>query len=345
MMSSRLVLGWMLCCAMLLAGCPMNPANQAGEGAVKTTDGKTLTPVEITLNWFPEAEHGGFYAALVNGYFEEEGLAVTIKPGGPDIPVVQYVAAGQTQFGVDNADKLLLVRAQEADAVAVLAPLQDSPRCIMVQAESGIKTFDDLAAKPKFTLAMNPGQPFAMYLQKKLDLSKVTVVPYGGSLVPFLTEKDFGTQAYNFSEPFNARKQNANPVNLMVSDLGFNPYTSLLITSRELIEKNPELVQKVVRASLKGWRKYLDDPHGTNTYINSLNKEMGMDILDFGVETLKPLCEPARLPAGQLGKMDPAEWTKLSQQLVEMGALEANQAAPEKAYSTQFFEAATNPEK
>lgn len=326
----------MLMTVVLFAGC----------GPSETVDGKhppagkdgaaSLTPVSLTLNWYPEAEHGGYYAALVHGYYREEGLDVTIHPGGPDIPVVQLAVEGRTDFGVDNGDKLLLVRAQQADAVALFAPLQISPRCLMVHQKSGIKSFDDLAKQEGFTLAMNAGQPFAMFLEKRLDLSKMTIAPYTGSLVAFLSEEKFGQQAYNFSEPYNARKQGSDPQNLMVSDLGFNPYTSLLLTGRKQLETRKPLVEKMVRATRRGWEKYLSDPKSTNDHIHKQNPEMADDVLDFGVETLKPLCLPDGLPPERIGEMTDARWKELADQLVEIKAIPASQADFRGAYTLEF---------
>lgn len=190
---------FLLLTGLLLGGC----GRQQPE-IVTTADGKKLEAVSLQLNWFPEAEHGGYYAALVHGYFEEEGLQVKIIPGGPKAPVVQSIATGQATFGVDNADKLLLGRAQEADVVAVMAPLQDSPRCIMVHKSSGITKLDELQ---DIKLAISGGQAFAQFLRKHVPLTGVEIVPYPGNIAQFLLEEKYAQQAYNFSEPFVAEQQ------------------------------------------------------------------------------------------------------------------------------------------
>ncbi len=296
-------------------------------------ESKPTDDVELALNWLPEAEHGGFYTADVHGLFAERQLRVKIVPGGPGVPVIQNVASGKVTFGVTNADQVLLQRAQEADVVAVFAPIQQSPRCIMVHKKSGITKFDDLK---DMTLAINVNQTFLGYMKKKLPLTNVQIVPYAGSVAPFLENDRFGQQAYSFSEPFLAEEKGSDPLNLMVSDLGFNPYTSVLITRAEVIEKQPELVRRMVDACRLGWRKYLDEPEKTNEHIHSLNAEMGLEILAFGTRTLKPLCETGLTAPDRLGEMTAERWSTLTEQLVEGGALKAGAVDPAKAFDRSF---------
>ena len=230
----------------------------------------SLTKVSLQLNWFPEAEHGGYYTAALYGYFEEEGLEVEILPGGPNSPVIQQLVSGQADFIVGNADQVLTSRAKESGAVALLAPLQNSPRCIMVHEESGIETLADLKS---MTLGISAGRAFALYMQKHLPMEDIKIVGYPGNPSIFANDQNFGQQAYVFSEPFIAKTLGANPRTLMVSDIGYNPYTSLLIATQQRIASEPKLIEKIVRASQKGWIHYLKDATKTNEHIHSLIKK------------------------------------------------------------------------
>lgn len=301
------------------------------------------TDVSLALNWFPEAEHGGFYAALVHGYFAEEGLNVTIRPGGPGVRVVADVASGAVTFGVENADKLLVWRVQQADAVAVMSPIQNSPRCIMVHKGSGLTKLEDLATKRPFTLAINSDQPFAKFLQKRVDTSDIQIVKYPGSVSQFIDAENYGQQAYSFSEPFLAEEKGAKPLSLMLSDLGFNTYTSMLIASRDVIDKNPDLVSKMTRACIRGWRKYLAEPEATNQYIHEQNPEMDLAVLQYGAAALKPLCLPAGFDESRLGEMTAERWETLNDQLVEIGSLEAGAVKPADAFTTKFIPTKSTP--
>ncbi|HTN77216.1 MAG TPA: ABC transporter substrate-binding protein, partial [Pirellulaceae bacterium] len=198
---------WLLCALLTLTlGCGGQPASPKNEKA-------GLIPVTLALNWFPEAEHGGYYAAQAAGYFADEGLDVKIIAGGPNVPVIQNVARGEWQFGVAVADQIVLGRAADADVVALMSPLQDSPRCIMVHEESGITQLSELK---DVTLAIRTGIAFSEFLRAKVPLENVKIVPYPGNITPFLLDKQYAQQAYVFSEPFLARERGAHPRALLV---------------------------------------------------------------------------------------------------------------------------------
>jgi len=296
-------------------------------------DDPALPTVTLQLNWFPEAEHGGYYAALVHGYFREAGLNVRILPGGPDSPVVQQVARGTADFGVVNADNILFGRAQQAPVVGVMAPLQISPRCLIVHESSKIRDFRDLK---NMTLAMSPSNAFTHYLRKKLPLTNCKVVPYPGNVAQFLIDKNYAQQGYVFSEPFVARKNGGDPRVLMLSDIGFNPYTSVLVTSDDLVEERPQWVEKIVSASIRGWKKYLESPEETNEYIHRVNPQMDLDILAYGARTLEPLVLDQTAELEGIGTMSRARWQTLADQLVETGQLKRERADVRGAYTTRF---------
>jgi NitT/TauT family transport system substrate-binding protein len=324
---------WFPLLLLAVAGCQSREPVPGGTTSAETLSSTSVQPMNVTLalNWFPEAEHGGFYAALVHGYFKEEGLNVTIRP------VIADVADAKVEFGVDNADKLLLGRAQQADVVVVMSPIQNSPRCIMVHKKSGLTRLEDLSGKKPFTLAINSGQPFAQYLKKKVNLEEAQVVPYPGNVSMFLEDPNYGQQAYSFSEPFVAEQQQGEPLCLMLSDIGFNTYTSVLLTRRELIDTQPEVVAKMTRASIRGWRKYLADPDETNKWIHEQNPQMGLEILAFGVKALRPLCLPEGFDENRLGEMTAERWQTLVEQMTEIGLLKPESMQSTDAYSLKFI--------
>ena len=329
---------------LLLPGCSgsdssSTPASgEPGSSASKdtasaTSDSDKLVKLKLRLNWFPEAEHGGYYAALVHGFFKAEGLDVEILKGGPGVPVREEVGIKRVEFGISNADQILIARAAEADIVGVFAPLQTSPRCIMVHKKSGIQDFDGLQ---NLTIALNENSSFGAFLKKHAPLKGCKFVPYKGSLARFVLEDDFAQQAYLFSEPFVASKNGSDPQNLMAADFGFNPYTSVLIVHRDTISDQPDIVRRFVAASRRGWEKYLSEPSETNKHIQEQNPEMEQDILAFGAAELRPLCKTSG--DTPLGSMTRKRWSEISEMLVDLELIEAAQADVDAAFENRFIE-------
>lgn len=280
----------------------------AGCGSAKSdTDSNKI---RLQLNWFPDAQHGGFYAALLNGHYEEAGLDIEIIPGGPGANVEAKVDLGRVEFGVANAHRILLKRNDGAKITAVFAAFQNSPRCIMVHEESGITDFKGLEG---VKLAVGSDSAFYKYMQQQVELKDVDLVTYSGSNAKFLTDKTYTQQAYSISEPILVKRKGAKPVTLMLSDLGFNPYTSCLFTSEKMASENSEMVRKFVAATKQGWIDYIADPEKANIKMEKLNKEHDLQALNEGAFAAKPLCQPDANT--QVGTMTQERWDELVKQL------------------------------
>ena len=317
----------LLAILLFLAAC-------ASEKDQPQTTTNALPKVQLALNWFPEAEHGGFYAAQVHGFYKEHGVEVEILGGGPDAPVIQRVATGAVAFGVTNADDVLYARAQQAPVVSLMAPYQINPRCIMVHASSGI---NDIAKISNITLAMSQRPAFSHYLRWKYPFANVKIVPYPGNVTQFLMDPNFAQQGYIFSEPFVAKTKGGDPKALLVADIGFNPYASVLIASEETIAAKTQLVEAVVRASIKGWEKYLADPQTTNRHINSLNPEMGLEILAYGAAESNVLVLDPVAQKNGLGTMTSARWQGLLEQMVSADLIEKDAVDPAAVFTSRFL--------
>ena len=307
-----------------LTGCSQNRSEPL-------TNNETA-PIQLQLNWIPDAQHGGFYAALVEKHFADAGLSVQIIPGGPGTPAISKLATGRCDFAIGNADQVLLARQQGADVVAVFAAMQNSPRCIMVHKSSGIESFDEIK---NLTLALGDGKAFAEYLKHKTSLENVRIVSYSGTIAKFLLDEQFAQQGYVFSEPILAASKGGDPHVLMVSELGFNPYSSLLLTRREILESQPDLVRKMVNAVQHGWESYLANPQKTNERILQANPEMDHKMLEQSAKEIVNLCWPPTWN-GPLGSMHVERWQQLRSQLIEIDLLPAGAPSVTDAFAADL---------
>ena len=319
--------------SLLLAGCG---SSEPVERSVDRGDGpEAAQPITVQLNWYPEAEHGGIYQALTNQSYAEAGLDVTVRPGGSATPVAAEVHLGRAQFAVTNADDVVVFREQGMDIVAVLAAVQNNPRCILVREDSGVESFDDLANK---TFQRQAGRPFLEFMRAKGLLEKVREAPYHGSVSSLVTDPNIVIQAYSYSEPLLARQAGVEVRTLMVSDLGWNPYSSVLITSGELIRNDPETVQAFVDKTREGWRNYLDDPSLGNAAILAANQHgMTAETLQFGCEGLRELALPDSMASEDFGMMSLERWTTLVEQMVSLDLADPAKVKPEDCFTTEFL--------
>ncbi len=319
------------CTLWLCVGCDHTPP-----ATLPSSNQSTPAPVSIQLNWYPEAEHGGVFQAVADGSYTDLGLAVEVRPGGRATPVAPELSMGRVQFAIANADDVVVYRGQGMDIVAIAAPLQDNPRCILVRQESGAQSLDDLAG---MTLQRQPGRPFLMFMESKGVLNNVKQVPYHGSVSSLIADPKIAIQAYSFAEPLLAQQQGVKVRSLMVSDLGWNPYASVLVTTGDLIRSNPDLVRRVVQATRRGWQNYLIEPAQGNAAILKANEHgMTSEALAFGSQALKALAMPGDMTIESVGMMTLARWTELVDQFKQFDAQAVGKVQPEDCFTTKFLE-------
>src|SRR5882724_9904377 len=279
---SKVLVGLSLC----VAACGKRAQTHTGAADAAPL---AVSPVKLALDWVPEPEFGGFYAAREDGAYVRHGISVEIQGGGAGVPVLQMVATGRADFGTVGADEVITARARGADVVALFAVFQTSPQGIMVHASRRLKKLEE--AFHSGTLGLETGLAYAAYLKKKFSWNGVKVVPYDGGVAHFLADPNFGQQCYVTSEPIAARQKGGDPAVFLIADAGFNPYATVVITRREMLSKSPELVKAFVLATREGWRDYLDHPQPTNALLHRLNSSLDIATLSAASDAQKPLIE------------------------------------------------------
>jgi NitT/TauT family transport system substrate-binding protein len=323
-MRRRLALALLTAMALVALGCKGGSKPEA-----TGSDAAPVTRVKVQLNWVPEPEFGGLYAAREGGAYTRAGLDVDIVGGGPGSPVVQLVASGQADFAVAGADDVVLARARGADLVAIFGTFQTSPQGIMVHAGKNLASLADLKSG---TLALEPGLPFGMYLKKKFGFAGAKLVPYDGGIAKFLADPTYAQQCYVTSEPLAVQKKGETPQVFLGADAGFNPYTNILVTRGAMLKEKLPLVRAFVAASAEGWRAYLKDPAPANTVMQRLNTAMDAETFAAAAAAQRPLIETAETAKAGLGVMTEARWTTLASQLADLGVVA--KALPASEYFT-----------
>jgi NitT/TauT family transport system substrate-binding protein len=154
----------------------------------------------------------------------------------------------------------------------------------------------------------------------------------------FVADPQYIQQAFATSEPFFAHQAGIETRVLLTSDAGYNPYR-VMFTTHSLLQQHPDIVAKFVRASLKGWNDYLNDPVAANAAIAKLNPALSPDWMQFSWQALRD----GQFVAGdsssdaQLGRMNVERWSTMYQQLLDLKVIE-KPFDPATAYTLQFVQ-------
>lgn len=292
----------------------------------------------VQLDWMAEPEHGGFYQAQARGFFRDEGLEVTLIPGGPGAHVMPSVATGKADIGQADDVGALMQQAEGLPFVQFAAVFQDDPAGILVHAESKVRKFEDLQGK---TIIARPGWPFLEFLKRKYDL-KVNVVAQNFSSAAFLSNKEALQQGYYIAEPYHITKAGGKmPRFLATWDAGYRGY-AVLVTSRKVARERASDLQAFTRAYLRGWRDYLEgDPRPAHALMKIANPGNTDEFMDFSRRMIigEKLVtgRDADGGPGHIGRLDPARFARQIAMLEELGLVPKGKLAADRVMTTEFL--------
>jgi NitT/TauT family transport system substrate-binding protein len=250
---------------------------------------QTLDKISFGTNWVAEAEHGGFFQAVADGTYRSYGLDVTIVPGGPNNNNRMLLTAGKIDFFMSaNTLQSFDAVANNVPLVTVAAVFQKDPQVLLYHPETKVTKLEDL--KPLTLLVSQEGvTSYFQWLKSEYGFNESKVKPYTFNPQPFIVNKQSAMQGYVTSEPYAVEKSAGfKPGVVLLADYGFNTYSTLIETRREIVDKKPDLVQRFVDASIIGWYHYLyGDNKPANAMIKQLNPEMTDELLGYSVAKMK----------------------------------------------------------
>ncbi len=306
----------------LLAGC----GKKAGTASSASP---ALVKVRFQTDWFPQPEHGGYYQALAKGYYAAEGLDVEILPGGPNAQVMTTVAVGRADLGMTNGDDVIVAIARGVPIKMVGAEMQRDPQGILFHAENPLRDLRDLEGK---TLMAGAGSTWVEVLRKKLGVD-FNLMPLVGDLARFMNDKTLVQQCFVTNEPYFARQQGAKVGALLIASDNYEPYR-VIFAGRVFLAKHPVLVEKFVRASVRGWVDYLTgDPAPGNALITANRSELTTEFMAYSIKAMNDYKLVAGDPAkGEFtGQLTAERLQKQIKLLQEIGVLDKSVAVSDVA--------------
>lgn len=283
--------------------------------------------VRLATNWRAEAEHGGFYQALVDGTYARYGLDVTIVPGGPQLNTRLLLAAGRVDFALgSNTVEMFDAVRQNTPIVTVACIFQIDPVILISHPGAGLDRFEDL---PKATAFV--ANDFLVTAWRWLRLTHgfrdEKVKPYGFNTAPFLADGQSIQQGYLTSEPYSIERQGGFKPNIfLLPDYGYNGYASTIDVRADTLLKTPDLVQRFVDASIIGWYAYL---YGDNAAANAMIKRDNPEMTDGQIAfALAALREHGVVDSGDalttgIGAMSETRFREFYDKMVKAGVVPA----------------------
>lgn len=285
-----------------------------GAGMIAAT-AMAADKITFYTNWYAQAEHGGYYQAKATGLYEEAGLDVTISMGGPQVNVMQLLVAGEADI-IMGYDLQTLTSVQEGlPVVAVATTFQKDLRCIL--AHGDVESLADL--QDNTILVASGGRvSWWPWLKSEYGFTDEQAQPYTFNLQPFFTDENVAQQCYVSSEPLQARDEGIDHTVFLLSEFGWPSYASPLITRRQYLEENRDVVRRFVEASMKGWKSYIENPEPANALIKEDNPNMSDEQIAFALEQFEryDLLAGGDAAEGGIGTITEERWQQLYEFMV-----------------------------
>lgn len=295
--------------------------------------------ITFGTDWRAQAEHGGFYQALALGFYEDAGIDVTIRQGGPQVNHSQLLAAGRLDFGMaPNSFLPLNFAFQEIPVVAVAAIFQKDPAVLIAHASRGYQTLSDLQSE-KVMISPETRIGFWRFLKVRYGFVDSQIAPYTFNVAPFLSNDRAVQQGYLTSEPYVIGEAGIDPSVFLLADSGYASYAAVIQTSQRMIDSNPDLVHRFVDASIRGWYSFLySDPSPAYALIKKDNADMTDGLLSYGHEMLRRygLVDSGDAARDGIGMMTEARWRAFFDVMAEDNVYPGDMDF-QKAYTLRFI--------
>jgi NitT/TauT family transport system substrate-binding protein len=287
------------------------------------------TTVRILANWFAQPDQAGFWQAQQDQLGKEAGIRINVLQGGPRIQTIPQVAAGQAEFGIGNADDVLLARLRGAPVRAVFAQLDHVPYSLVYHADPAVKSITDLSGR---TFAVNIGFAYWEWTKKHYKLTDTREIPVSGDLSLFRNDPKMVQQGYSLFLPARMAGAGIAVQQITLASLGYRPY-DVLFTTDDMIKKHPAIVKATIAAVKEGWIRYVHNPLDLKPMLTGMNKQISSEVYDAANREMIGTLISHDL--GKVGCMSDARWSELAGQLRSVAFLPAD-FDPKQAYDRKL---------
>jgi NitT/TauT family transport system substrate-binding protein len=289
-------------------------------GLMTSVSAHAADALTLQLKWVPQAQFAGYYVAKEKGFYDEEGLDVTIKPGGPDIAPEQVIAGGGADVIVDWMGGALVAREKGVPLVNIAQPYQKAGLEMVCRKDGPVKTEADFKGHTLGVWFFGNEYPFFAWMNK-LGLSTeggpngVTVLKQSFDVQPLVQKQADCISVMTYNEYWQAIDAGFKPEELTVfnyTEMGNDLLEDGLYAMEDKL-KDPafkEKMVKFVRASMKGWKYATENPD-----------EAAEIVMDNGGQDdnhqKRMMGEVAKLVGDSSGKLDEALYARTAKALLD----------------------------
>lgn len=271
---------------------------------------KQMQKVTVTLDWTPNTNHAGLYAAQELGYFSSEGLQVSIQQPGQGV-TDQIVAAGKSDFGISYQENVIRARSENIPLVSIAAIVQHNTSGFASLPQAKIKSPQDFEGKRYGSWDSPSEQAILKSVMEaaKADFEKVEIV--SGVYDFFSTigkDIDFAWIYYGW-DGVEAERKGIKLDYMALKDLNpvFDYYTPVIIANEALLAKNPELAKKFLKAVSKGYLYAIHEPQKTAAIMMKHVPELNAEQVN---KSMNYLARAYQAEAPQWGFQKKEVWTR-----------------------------------
>ena len=236
-------------------------AGAAAASALPFRAGAQDDPLKMQAAWINDAEFAGYFLAMDEGYYGDEGMALTYLPGGPDVIPESTIIAGFADLALTTPDTTIKAIAEQGAPFKIIgAQYQKNPIGIVSLASAPINSPEELKGK---TLAVPPVNVISVEAMLKLngiDPSEVNIVPYAYDPTPLIKGEIDASLDFTTNVPFTISQQGVEAVSFLLYDFGFTTFNDTVVVTEEVLATKRDMLVKWLRASRKGWEENFKDP-------------------------------------------------------------------------------------
>ncbi|NLY40661.1 MAG: ABC transporter substrate-binding protein, partial [Desulfovibrionales bacterium] len=281
-------------------------------------DPSTLQRIRLQLKWKHQFQFAGYYAALQQGFFHQEGLDVEIIEGHPGRHAVQELERGNVDYAVD-APAVILERAKGAPVVVIGAIFQHSPDIVLTRASDELLSPHSLRGKRIMNIKEMTPEISGMFLNEGVPPNSITWLDHTWTVDDLIAGRVDAQSAYSTNEPFVLQEQGIRPAFIRPSTYSIDFYGDCLLTSEQEARNHPERVQAFFRATQRGWEYAMAHPEEMAHFIHTTyNPDKSIPHLLFEAQAMRELILPDVV---EIGHMNPARWQHIIAIYTRLGML------------------------